>query len=153
MLLSYSSLLQAAAAVPQGSWALVEPDVSGTVAEKQFVHEDLDIAMEYQSPKQLPPQAAAQARASLLALSAPPDSGKVDVRGGRFSTVTTVKSMVPGSGMGNKLTWDNDNEWMIAAARLPTLKPSRIMPGASSAGISKKMPKTCRLIWVRLRAL
>ena len=44
-------LLLAAAAVPQGSWALVEPDVSGTVAEKQFVHEDLDIAMEYQSPK------------------------------------------------------------------------------------------------------
>ena len=102
-------LLLAAAAVPQVSWALVEPDVSGTVAEKQFVHEDLDIAMEYQSPKQLPPQAAAQARASLLALSAPPDSGKVDVRGGRFSTVTPVKSMVPGRGVGNKLKWDNDN--------------------------------------------
>src|SRR5687768_2238591 len=53
----------------------------------------------------LSPTLAAQAKLELAALGAKSTSGFYDLRGGRWGTLLLRKPLVPGSGVGNTLTW------------------------------------------------
>ena len=85
--------------------AVVVPEKIG-VREKEFRHPDLDIGLGLRLAGELPPQAAAQAAADLAALGVPADRGRLDVRGGRWGSLTPSQPLVPGRGVGNELSWD-----------------------------------------------
>ena len=68
------------------SVAQVERDRSG-LGEKEFRLAELNIVDSYQSPRELPEQAAAQASADLADLGLDAESGRLDTRGGRWGTL------------------------------------------------------------------
>ncbi len=81
------------------------PEKPQAVSERLFQHPDLTIPAFNDTVGQLPAPAAEQARARLAGLQAPEDSARVDRRSNRFVTLTPATPLVPGSGVGNALTW------------------------------------------------
>ena len=104
--------------------AQVQPDRSG-LGQAEFRHPGLSIRNSWQRSKELPPQAAAQAAGDLAALGANAASGRLDVRGGRWATLTLKEPLLPGGGAGNSLKWSdlgraapgNQGEFSRAAAQ------------------------------------
>jgi len=85
--------------------AQVGPEKLPGVAEKVLRHPDLDIPAFNQEVRELPAQAAAQARQRLARLGVAEESARVDQRGGRFVTLLPTTPLVPGRGVGNNLRW------------------------------------------------
>jgi hypothetical protein len=101
------------------------PERTG-VGEKELHHPDLDISVVLRTPAELPQGAgASQAAADLAALGVPADRGRLDARGGRWGVLTPSHPLVPGTGVGNELTWEglgrpapaNDAAFRAAAAK------------------------------------
>ena len=87
--------------------AVEAPESSG-VGEMQFRHPNLDISASLKLPSDLPKgDGAAMAAADLKALGALEDGGRLDVRGGRWATLIVSRPLVPGTGAGNELTWED----------------------------------------------
>ena len=86
--------------------AQVQPDRSG-LGQVEFRHSALNISSSFRVPHELPPQAAAQAAGDLAALGANANGGRLDVRGGRWATLTLTEPLVPGKGAGNNLKWSD----------------------------------------------
>ena len=80
------------------------PEPSG-LREKEFRHRDLDVRTVYRLPIELPQQAGRRAAADLAALGLPADRGRLDLRGGRWVSITLTRPLVPGRGVGNGLSW------------------------------------------------
>jgi hypothetical protein len=105
--------------------AVVVPDPAG-VREREFRHPDLDFVNAFKVPVELPPEAASQAAADLAALGVPSERGRLDVRGGRWASITPAQSLVPGRGVGNELTWEgvgqppptNEAAFRVAAGQI-----------------------------------
>jgi hypothetical protein len=110
-------------ALASPSHSLEVPDRSG-LGQAEFRSIELDIDNEYRLPTSLPAQAAANAAADLTALGLGSNTGRVDVRGGRWATLLLSEPMLPGRGKGNRLTWaglgkgkpKNESELAQAAA-------------------------------------
>ena len=87
--------------------AVETPERSG-VGEKAFRHPDLEISTILRLPAELPAgDGASMAAADLAALGVPADRGRLDGRGGRWGAITPSQPLVPGSGVGNELTWES----------------------------------------------
>ncbi len=97
------ALLSCAAVLPLT--ALVQPDDSPMLS-KIFQHPDLRVAARYAH--------ASEGQANGLggpmrqpALGVPPEAAYLDVRTGRWATLMPSKPLLPGSGVGNNLTWES----------------------------------------------
>jgi hypothetical protein len=93
--------------VAAGQISAVEvPEWTG-VGEKEFRHSDLDFGTAFKVPAELPEQAALRAAADLAALGVPAERGRLDIRSGRWASITPARPLVPGKGVGNGLTWED----------------------------------------------
>jgi hypothetical protein len=98
----------AALALAAAQLSAVEVPERTGVGEKELRHPDLEISVVLRTPTELPQGAgASQAAADLAALGVPVDRGRLDARGGRWGVLTPSHPLVPGSGVGNELTWEN----------------------------------------------
>ncbi len=86
--------------------AQVEPDRSG-LGQAGFRVSELNIHNDFRLPGELPDQAAPAARTDLAVLGLSPNSGRVDVRGGRWANLMMSEPLLPGQGKGNRLGWAN----------------------------------------------
>jgi len=88
-----------------GVSAVEVPQRSG-LGEKIFRHSELDINAIYRLPGELDKSEGASLAASdLVSLGVPQDRARLDVRGGRWAALTLGRPLMPGSGVGNALTW------------------------------------------------
>ncbi|MDH3404237.1 MAG: hypothetical protein OEP45_11515, partial [Acidobacteriota bacterium] len=103
----YALTLALVALVGAGVLPAVEAPERSGVGEKAFRHPDLEISTILRLPAELPPGDAADvAAADLAALGVPADRGRLDARSGRWGAITPSQPLVPGSGVGNELTWE-----------------------------------------------
>ncbi len=93
------ALLTLAAALPLA--ALVEPESSAT-RDKSFRHPDLYVGNVYVPAAEV---ASTRATQDLAELGVDPAGAFMDVRGGRWGTLIMSKPLLPGSGRGNQLSW------------------------------------------------
>ncbi len=90
-----------------GMASAVQPPERWGLAEKQFRHADLDIDAVFRLPADLAKgEGAAMAAADLAALGALEDGGRLDLHGGRWATLILSHPLIPGTGVGNELTWE-----------------------------------------------
>ena len=86
------------------SWAAIAPE-GDPVASRATGHPDLFVASVHLPIAELSGPLAATLRASLFTLSVNPDLAAFDVRAGRFGSLVAKIPLVPGPGVGNRLTW------------------------------------------------
>src|SRR5262245_60780560 len=87
--------------------ALVPPeDVSG-LREKAFQRPELSAGGVPRAAQTLDPSLRARSLAELRQLGVQPDSGRLDERTGRWMTLILQTPLVPGTGVGNTLTWQS----------------------------------------------
>ncbi len=98
-----------ALAVAGPALAFDVPDASG-LRGKAFRNSALDIETSYKLPAELSGDAASRAANDLSALGVASDRGRIDVRSGRWATITPSQPLIPGSGVGNRLTWQSLGE-------------------------------------------
>ncbi|MBK7976969.1 MAG: hypothetical protein IPK07_28150 [Deltaproteobacteria bacterium] len=84
--------------------AFAPPGSSGPHA-KEFKNAALDVETSFKLPSELTGDAAAKAASDLSALGVGSDRGRIDVRSGRWATITPSQPLIPGSGVANTLTW------------------------------------------------
>ncbi|MDA8017575.1 MAG: hypothetical protein MPN21_09015 [Thermoanaerobaculia bacterium] len=85
--------------------ATVEPERPGYVAAKAFRNADLDIPVVRQAVSELGAERAQAVRQRLARLGATEQPARIDARSGRFETMWPATPLVPGTGVGNNLTW------------------------------------------------
>jgi len=86
--------------------ALQNPEPVG-IREKQYRHPDLDISTVLRLVSEMPTgEGASLAASDLASLGVPAERGRLDVRGGRWGAITPTQPLLPGSGVGNELTWE-----------------------------------------------
>lgn len=86
--------------------AAVRPPDS-PVQQKTFRHPDLTFSSEHQPLDRLEPSLAAALRQELTALGVSADLGFYDVRAGRWGSLILSETLIPGSGTGNALRWED----------------------------------------------
>jgi trimeric autotransporter adhesin len=107
------------ASAPVG--AVVTPDRSSPVAQKEFRHPNLYIPGAIQRADAVAQGARLAADLGSLGVSA--QNAHLDLRSGRFATLLGAQPLVPGTGVGNSLSWEsmglgkpaNDAAWGEAA--------------------------------------
>jgi len=105
--LSLAVSLGLLATLGAGLLSAVEVPERVGLREKEFRLPDLDLETAYRLPAELPRgDGALLAAADLAALGLPADGGRLDARSGRWATLTPAQPLVPGSGVGNELTWE-----------------------------------------------
>ncbi|MEE8522990.1 MAG: hypothetical protein V3T72_03580 [Thermoanaerobaculia bacterium] len=82
--------------------ALEQPDGSSPAAARATRHPDLEIAVAYQRPGELPAQAADRARQDLTALGVSEGHARIDRRSGRFETLLLAEPLLPGTPPANR---------------------------------------------------
>jgi hypothetical protein len=95
------------AAVAGPALAVVAPDEPTPLSELAFRHPDLDIAASYRAVGELKAARADQARSELTALGVDSASAYVDLRSGRWESLLPAEPLLPGSGVGNDLRWQD----------------------------------------------
>ncbi len=81
--------------------AIAIPDAGRPLASKELWLPELDVAA-VTTPAA---EAAAARQQNLAALGAPVDSAFLDVRTGRWATLLPSQPLIPGDGVGNRLSW------------------------------------------------
>ena len=77
------------------------------IAERSLRHADLDIETVYRLPSELQKGVGtSMAAEDLSALGLAANHGRLDARSGRWAALTPSTPLVPGSGVGNTLTWE-----------------------------------------------
>ena len=97
--LIFSSLL---ALTCSSLYALVQPDVDGP---QRLIFKKAELAVSEQNAA-ADTVAASGERIRAQRLGAPAERSHMDLRTGRFATLTPVVSLLPGKGVGNRLSWD-----------------------------------------------
>jgi hypothetical protein len=77
------------------------------VAAKAYHHPELFIPNRFRAPASLPAREAVQANRDLARLGVPADRAFLDLRGGRWGTLLPSLPLIPGNGVGNRLTWSD----------------------------------------------
>src|SRR5262245_33252881 len=95
------ALLLAAAAQ-----AAVRPSDS-PLQQKTFRHPDLRVATQHESFDRLDASLAAGLRQELAALGVSPDHAFYDVRAGHWGSLILSEPLLPGTGVGNTIRWDD----------------------------------------------
>jgi hypothetical protein len=86
--------------------AVVKP-AGSALQEKAFRHPDLKVSSSHQPLSQLEASLAASLGHELSALGVPADHGFYDVRAGRWGSLILSEPLLPGSGTGNSLRWED----------------------------------------------
>ena len=94
--------LLVAALASSPAWAVVVPDHSSRLAQKEFRHPALHIP---NSLQRADGAAAAGLAPGLAGLGVSADHAYLDLRGGRWGTLLPAQPLIPGSGVGNSLSW------------------------------------------------
>ena len=97
--LALACLVLAAAALP----AVVVRDGSAPYADREFQAPELDYRIHLTQAAMLP---AGLSDGALGALGVSPQSAYRDDRTGRWATLLMARPMIPGDGVGNRLTWE-----------------------------------------------
>ncbi len=93
------------AALAGSAWALVTPEEPTPASELAFRHPDLEISKSFRTSSQLPPELGTEAELDLATLGVDADGAYLDWRGGRWETLLPVEPLLPGTGVGNDLSW------------------------------------------------
>jgi hypothetical protein len=117
------------------SQAQVEPDRSG-IAQAEFRLDELDIQHSFQSTKQLPAQAASNAKRDLSLLGLSEEAGLIDVRSGRWATLMLSEPLIPGKGKGNTLSWASLGQ--TAPANAAAIKSAAAQAFQNFVGVASK---------------
>ncbi len=83
--------------------AVVDPARSGALGEKAFEHSGLRVEPQLERGDVL----SGDAISDLAALGVAPQSAFLDLRGGTWATLVLARPTLPGSGVGNFLTWSD----------------------------------------------
>ena len=102
-----SASLVLALAVSAPANAFVPPEKAPGVAGKAFSDPSLEIRDEFRRPTDLEESQAAAALQRLETLGIPARSARIDARSGRFATLLAARPLLPGSGVGNNLSWSD----------------------------------------------
>src|SRR5262245_15691074 len=86
--------------------AAVRPSDS-PVQQKAFRHADLKFASDHVSLDRLQPALATALRQELSGLGVSPDHAFYDVRAGRWGSLLLSEPLIPGTGVGNTLRWED----------------------------------------------
>ena len=89
------------------AYGQVAPQKAPSLAQKAFTHADLNADDLQISVHQMPQEAAAKSMVTLRSLGAGLDTARVDQRTGKFITLTPATPLLPGTGVGNALRWDD----------------------------------------------
>lgn len=89
-----------------GLFAVVPPDEAGTVREK-LNYDGIYIGNVGKAPAELSGEARTAVQSQLSDLGADPAAARLDTRGGRWTTLVLRQPLLPGSGVGNDLTWSS----------------------------------------------
>ncbi len=92
---------------PGALLAQVQPEKLPAVAERAHRHADLDIPAFNLEVRQLQPATANGVRQRLGRLGVNEATARVDKRSGNFVTLMPATPLLPGTGVGNHLTWDD----------------------------------------------
>lgn len=103
LLLSLAAFFVAASALD----ALIEPEEEPRGAARIFQHADLQPRAFHDAVENLPAETVEQVRQRLARLGVAENAARVDRRSGRFVTLLPSIPLVPGSGVGNRLRWDD----------------------------------------------
>jgi len=87
-------------------YAFVQPNKSSTVAQKEVLHPDLEIDNAYLPLNEVAANVAAQGYRDLDRFGIPSDHARIDPRSGRWGTLLLAEPLLPGSGVGNTLSWN-----------------------------------------------
>ncbi len=87
--------------------AFREPDVS-ELRDKVFRHSALSVNQVYLPASQVVGELYNQQLAALQTLSVDAQSAYIDTRSGRFGTLMPAQPLLPGSGKGNSMSWQNE---------------------------------------------
>ncbi|MEM1206260.1 MAG: PepSY domain-containing protein, partial [Acidobacteriota bacterium] len=85
--------------------AQAPPEKGHEFHEKEYKHQDLDIDAVHAAVPQLPTFAAAETRLRLGSLGVSENTARIDERSGRFATMMPTTPLLPGRGVGNRLSW------------------------------------------------
>ncbi len=88
------------------SFAVVPPQ-DGPLRQKELRHSDLFYDNVFRPVAELPLDASRQAAADLSRLGVDPTNAYFDLRTGRWGTVILTQALIPGSGVGNRLSWSD----------------------------------------------
>ena len=97
--------------------AQVEPDRNSAAGRLLFKHPDLYVTNEYLKPGQVPQELQGFVRGDLARLGLTDDLGSLDLRTLRWATLMPAEPLLPGTGVGNNLSWSAVQE--TAPASLP----------------------------------
>ncbi len=86
--------------------AAIQPERSPEIAALELYSSELNVRNVYQEVGQLPGSLASAAQGDLLALGLTPERARIDRRTGRWGTLLLSRPLIPGSGVGNDLRWD-----------------------------------------------
>jgi hypothetical protein len=85
--------------------AVVEP--RSPLADKTYRHPGMHIVVDARTASDLPSELAARVEGDLATLGAPAGTAYYDVRAGRLSSLLLREPMIPGTGVGNRLRWED----------------------------------------------
>ncbi len=98
-----AALILACSSVP--AWAIA-PKQGSALDDRAFQLEEFKINALYRTPAELPAAARERALADLAAIGVPVAVSQLDERGGRWASLSPAEPLIPGAGVGNKLTWE-----------------------------------------------
>ena len=85
--------------------AAVPPAGSSPVEAREIRHPGLSFRNTYVRPDELPPASAVPAPTRLAELGVEVEKARLDRRSGRWGTLLVARPLLPGDGVGNRLTW------------------------------------------------
>jgi Immune inhibitor A-like, MAM domain len=92
------------AAAPALAFVVPEPT---PISAKAMTRNDLQIPSDLRPALDVPASLQAQVALDLAALGVSPDNAMLDLRGARWGTLIPTEPLLPGTGTGNSLTWQD----------------------------------------------
>ncbi len=84
----------------------IEPKQVSALGDREFRLAELEIDVRYLTPAGLPVDFQAKALDDLAAVQVPAAAGQLDLRSGRWASLTPATPLIPGRGVGNALSWE-----------------------------------------------
>ena len=101
--------------LPTGAHALVDQNRFGcALAERQFSLPELEAVASLIPAHRLPAELRSEALGGLGRLGVAPEAALLDPLGGRWATLRLAAPLLPGTGVGNRLTWEPLGSWSDA---------------------------------------
>jgi hypothetical protein len=90
-----------------GTLQAIDPPEQSGLREREFRARELIVEKSFRAPLDLNVSQRTKAGVDLERLGAPVSSARIDTRSGRWASIALTTPLVPGSGVGNSLTWQD----------------------------------------------